>query len=175
MRRSSALVTTNLQDHLTGLAILDHLDGLGDLLEWEAVGDHWTRIQLASPQEPKHLVPGLIHLPSGYSVEGQAFEDYVAREIHFCGSAGRTQQIDSPTHSCRGKSLGVTTGVAAHFADQVYAIPAGKLPHPGHNIVVIGIQSDLGTHGVSQFEPLGVEIAGDHQGSPGGTGHTNSE
>ena len=139
-------------------------------LERESVGNDRPGIELTAAQESAHLVPGLVHLPAGDTIEGQAFEDHVAREIHFGGSAGRTEEVDSSAESRGGKCLGVTARVAAHLADQVDAISAGELEDPGEHIIAAGIQRDVGAHRAGQFEPAGVEVAGDDERRTGGAG-----
>ena len=112
-------VMRHLQDHLAGLPVLDDLDRVRDPLEREAVGDDRPRVELAGPEEPPHLVPGLVHPPAGDAVEREALEDHVAREVHFGGAARRAQQVDPAAQSRRGERLGMPARVAAHLADQV--------------------------------------------------------
>ena len=113
-------------------------------------------------------MPGLVHLAAGDAVEGKALEDHVAREIHFGGSAGCTEEVHSSAQPSGRERLGVTARVAAHLADEIHAITAGELENAGEDVVAPGIERDVSAHRAGQFEPAGVEVAGDDERRTGG-------
>src|SRR5688500_20253428 len=82
-----------LQNDLAGLAVLDDANGVRHAIERKAMGDDGPRIELTRADEPEHDVPGVVHSPSGHSIQREALEDDVAREVHLGRATRRAQQV----------------------------------------------------------------------------------
>src|SRR5487761_2382719 len=59
--RSYGGSSCDLEDHLAGGAGLDGIDRLVELLEGEAMCDHRRRVVHSGAQEPRDLMPGIVH------------------------------------------------------------------------------------------------------------------
>ena len=159
----------DLQNHFAGRPILDNADGIGHSLQRETVGYNRGRIELAGPNEPPHLLPGIVHPSAGYTVYGEPFEDHVPGEIDLGRAAGCSQHVHPSAGTDHGKGLGVAARMPTHFADDVGPIATGQLIDPAHDVFAGGVEDRVGSHLLRDIAPGGIQIAREHEGGTGGT------
>ena len=71
-----AYVSLELQQHLSALSALHHVESLLEIIEFEAVGDDRGKVETGN-EHLLHLVPGLPHFTSVYSLESQSIENHL--------------------------------------------------------------------------------------------------
>src|SRR5689334_17147701 len=103
------------------------------------MGDDRPGFELTGPKEPSHLMPGLIHLPAGHTIEGETLEDDVAGKVHLRRPVGCAQKVHSSSHPSRSQGLSMPAGMSAHLADEINAISPGQLVNSSYHIVGSGI------------------------------------
>src|SRR5208283_6216573 len=101
----------------------------GKVLHRNAVGDHWTEVELVGLKQRGHLIPGLVHAAAVDALHGCAFEDHFFCEVEFDGAGGNSEQRHAATKTQDFESCSNGLGTSGHFQNHVHAGAASMVHH----------------------------------------------
>src|SRR6185312_5458881 len=121
-----ALSIRDLEDDLARMAGFDGGDCRVEIGEWESVRDDRCRIELAGAEEPRHLNPGVVHLPTHDSVDGDSLEDHLGRKVYIDRFGGDAEHLNPAANAHESEGLMDRRGHAGHLEYDVGAESVGR-------------------------------------------------
>ena len=140
------------------------------------MGDDGAGVELAGAGSAGASGPGLVHLPAGDAVEGEALEDDVPGEVDLGGPARGAQHVDAAAQVApAAKAWAWPPGWPLISQTRSTPSPPVSSQDPGHDVVAAGSRVTWAPIRPGEIAPRGIEVAGDDQRGPGGPGDPDRE